>query len=151
MSIVGFNFTKISAERKNAVVGTININNNVGLTNVAETKLGLASGRGALRVSFKFISSYAPDFASLILEGDVIVLVDAKQAETVLESWKKGNQVPRTIFEPVMNHILDRCNVQALLLAKDLNLPSPVPLPKVQIQVPGTPKEEMKATKVKKK
>lgn len=156
MSIVGFNFTRISAERKNAVVGNINISNNVTIKDIAEAKLGLAGNRGALRISFIFKSEYSSGFATLLLEGDVLVLVDSKQTEDILAGWKASRQVPRPIAEQVMNHILDRCNIQALLLAKDLNLPSPVPLPKVRVNAPGAaPADEKaeapKATKVKKK
>jgi hypothetical protein len=30
----------------------------------------------------------------------------------------------------ILNHALDKCNVEALLLAREINLPSPVKLPK---------------------
>jgi hypothetical protein len=145
MSIVGFNFTKINAERKNAVVGTVNISNNIAIREITEAKLGLA-GRGALRISFTFKSEYSPNLAQLTFDGDVLVLVDAKQVEELIASWTKSRQVPRQIAEPVMNHILDRCNIQALLVSKDLNLPSPVPLPKVRVQTPADakPKAEEK-------
>lgn len=149
MSIVGFNFTKINAERKRAVLGTVNISNNITLKEVAETKLGIAGPRGALRVSFLFRSTYTPELAILQFEGDVLMLVDAKQSEEILGSWNKNKQLPKGVAEPLINHILDRCNIQALLVAKDLNLPSPVPLPKVRVQDSAAP--EVKSTKVGKK
>jgi hypothetical protein len=164
MSIVGFNFTKISAERKNAVVGMVNINNSITLVDIADAKIGLSGDRGALRVSFTFTSDYTPELATMTMAGDVLILVDSKTQAGVLESWSKSKQLPREIAEPEMNHILERCNIQALLLSKDLNLPSPVPLPKVQVTMPGeAPKakegeamkklgdEPMKSTKVAKK
>jgi hypothetical protein len=155
MSIVGFNFTKISAERKNSVVGTVNISNNITLREVSEAKLGLAGDRGAVRVTFTFGSEYTPDLAVLHMEGDVLLLLEVKQAQTVIENWKKSKQLSREIAEPLMNHILDRCNIQALLLSKDLNLPSPVQLPKVQFTPPGQSPEgnakPIKTTKIEKK
>ena len=149
MSIVGFNFTKISAERKKAVVGQINISNNITIKDVAETKLGIAT-KGAIRVSFQFTSTYAPDFATLQFEGDVIVLVDSKQSDDLLAGWKASRRLPNVVAEPLMNHVLDRCNLQALIVAKDLNLPSPVPLPKVRVSQSEAPKTETPKTKVKK-
>ena len=161
MNIVGFNFTKITAERKQAVLGNININNNITLKEVKEAKIGMAGDRGALRVSFVFTSDYAPNFATLLLEGDVLVFVESKQTADIIKGWDKSKNLPPALAAGVMNHILDRCNIQALLLAKDLNLPSPVPLPKVQMNVPApqpAPKVEPKAagkdvkiTKLKKK
>jgi hypothetical protein len=155
MSIVGFNFTKISAERKNAVVGTVNINNTITLREVTETKLGLGGDRGAIRIAFAFGSEYTPELATLQMEGDVLLLLEAKQAQAVVDGWKKSKQLPREVAEPVMNHILDRCNIQALLLSKDLNLPSPVQLPKVQFtppgQAPAGDAKAVKTTKIEKK
>jgi hypothetical protein len=156
MSIVGFNFTKINAERKLTVVGNVNITNNIQLKDVQEAKIGIVD-RGALRISFSFTSDYAPGLATILLEGDVLVLVDSKHSASILAGWKNGKQLPNDLAAQVMNHMLDRCNVQALLISKDLNLPSPVPLPKVQINIPKTQpaappkKEEVKTTKVKKK
>lgn len=156
MTIVGFNFTKISAERKNAVVGMVNINNSITLKDVAEAKLGLAGDRGALRMTFAFTSDYTPELATLMMEGDVLMLLEVKQAQSVLDGWKKSKNLPREVAEPLMNHILDRCNIQALLLSKDLNLPSPVQLPKVQFtpagQAPADPNaKQVKTTKIEKK
>lgn len=148
MTIVGFNFTKISAERKNAVVGTVNINNSITLRDVTEAKLGLSNDRGALRIGFVFTSDYSPELATLQMEGDVIMLFEVKQGQTILENWKKAKNLPREVAEPLMNHILERCNIQALLLAKDLNLPSPVQMPKVQFTQPT---DAPKTTKVEKK
>lgn len=153
MSIVGFNFTKISAERKQAVVGNISISNNISLKEVKEAKIGMGD-RGAVRVSFAFTSTYSPNYATLLLEGDVLVLVDSKQTASIIDGWNKNKNLPPQLAGQIMNHTLDRCNIQALLLSKDLNLPSPVPLPKVNVNAPqtaDTKADDVKATKVKKK
>ena len=145
MNIIGFNFSKISGERKNNVLGEININNNITIKEVAEAKIGLAGGdRGAVRLHFAFTSDYAPDLATLSMEGDVIILLENKQMLATLDGWNTSKQLSREFAEPVMNHILERSNIQALLLAKDLNLPSPVPLPKVEVNLSGV-KETKKA------
>ena len=33
----------------------------------------------------------------------------------------------------LLNTILTKCNVQALILSQEVNLPPPIPMPKVQI------------------
>ena len=151
MNIVGFHFTRISAERKRSAVGTININNNIALQDVTEAKMGVGD-RGAVRVSFLFTSKYAPDFATLTLEGDVLVLMETTKAKETIEQWGKGRKLNPALAQVVMNHLLDRCNIQALLLARDLGLPSPVPLPKVQMRpAQAAGKEPVTTTKVTKK
>jgi hypothetical protein len=104
------------------------------------------------RSSFAFRSEYQPQLAQFLFEGDVLVLVDAKQQASLIEGWQKSKQLPRQAAEQLINYILDRCNIQALLVSKDLNLPSPVPLPKVQVNNAAPAAEEQpKTTKVKKK
>jgi len=34
----------------------------------------------------------------------------------------------------VINSILGRCNIQALIMSKELNMPPPIPMPKVAQQ-----------------
>jgi hypothetical protein len=138
MNIVGFKFTKINAEVHKSAVGKVSINNNITLTGVNETKIGLGGDRSALSITWAYTSKYAPDLATLKMEGEVLMLADPSQSEEILKSFKENKQLPKNTVPKVMNHVLDRCNVQALLLSKDLNLPSPVPLPKVKGDVPAT-------------
>ena len=55
----------------------------------------------------------------------------AKQEE-ILKSWKKSKQVPKETMTEILNTVLMRCNVEALMLSRDVNLPPPIPMPKVQ-------------------
>jgi hypothetical protein len=147
MNIVGFNFTKISAERKRAMAGTVNINNNISLTDITEAKIGIGQGeRSAVRVSFSFKSEYTPEMALIALQGELLLLIESKRAAEILKNWKDKHQLPKDVAQVVMNHVLERCNIQALLFAKDLNLPSPVPLPKVSIGAPAQMKAQPKAS-----
>ena len=54
-----------------------------------------------------------------------------KQDE-IVKGWKKNKQVPKETMTEVLNTILARCNVSALMLSRDVNLPPPIPLPKVE-------------------
>lgn len=134
MAIIGFNFTKLQAEKLNATRGNININNNVSITDVQDATIPLAKEKKGLRLKFHFESHYEPKFGVLILEGDVILLETVKDAEKILEHWKKNHSLPNEMMPPVLNHILEKSNVQALIMARDLGLPAPIPLPKVNMQ-----------------
>jgi len=48
--------------------------------------------------------------------------------------WKDQKKVHKDVMTETLNVILDRCNIQALILARDINLPSPIPLPKVKVE-----------------
>jgi len=148
MNIVGFNFTKIAAERKRSMSGQVKVNNNVKLKELSEAKIGIGEGaQQAIRVSFLFVSEYQPNMASLSMDGDVLILLAKADADKLMNGWSAKKELPSGVASRLMNHILDRCNIQALLLAKDLNLPSPVPLPRVNV----SPKINAPAKKTAKK
>lgn len=135
MTVVGFNFNKINVEKKNNKKGKLTITNNFGITNVSEAKLSLGGDKAkALSFEFTFESKYEPDVAFIKLEGDLLFMLPTADANKVLEAFKKDKRVPNDFAEPVMNAILNRCNIEALFLSRELNLPSPIPLPKVNIK-----------------
>lgn len=134
MAIVGFTFTKILGEKSAGAHGKININNNVALTDVQEAKLGMAQGKTGLRIHFQFTSKFQPSIGVLLLEGDLLLLEDAKLAADVLKEWGASKTLPKQMMGGVLNHILERTNVQALIVARDLGLPAPIPMPKVNVQ-----------------
>ena len=137
MNIVGFNFTKIVAERQRSMVGQVKINNNIHLLGLSEAKIGIGEGaKQALKMTFSFTSEYEPKMAILRMDGDVLILLDKKNAQKVLADWEKDKKLPPGVASRTMNYILEKCNIQGLLLAKDLNLPSPVPLPRVNVKQP---------------
>ena len=54
------------------------------------------------------------------------------KVKEILKSWKKDNKVDKDILGPIYNTILSKCNVQAIVLSRDIQLPPPIPLPKVK-------------------
>jgi len=132
MAIVGFNFTKINVEKTKALTGKINISNNVSITNVEESKLGVGDKQKGLQFGFEFVSNYEPKMGSIKLEGDVVLLLETAKAEEIMGSWKKDKKIPKEIMTSVLNTALNRCNIQALILSQQVNLPSPIPMPKVE-------------------
>ena len=134
MTIVGFDFTKIDAEKKGPVKGKININNNVTIKNVEEQNLNLGKEKqNALKFVFEFIAKYEPDMGSIKLEGNVIYMADSKKIKEILDGWKKDKKLAKDISTGILNTVLTRSNVQALILSQNINLPPPIPLPKVQV------------------
>lgn len=143
MTIVGFNFNKISAEKKAGASGKINVSNNVILKNIEKAKIAVGTGDSdAIKYSFEFTSQYEPKMGSILLTGDVIAVEDVKTVKEVTENWKKSKTLPPEIMGPLLNNILTKCNIEALLLSKELNLPPPIQLPKIEIT--GDKKKEKK-------
>ena len=134
MTIVGFNFTKLEAEKKEGVKGKINISNNVSINKVGEKSLSITDEKQkVLAFTFEFTSKYDPDLGSIKITGDVLNMDSPAKAKEILDGWKKDKRLPKEIMTDVLNTILNKCNIQALILSEQVNLPPPIPLPKVQV------------------
>jgi len=142
MTFISFNFTKISAERTNPVRGKISINRSCNPTKVEEVDLG--SGQKGIRYDFEFSCEYTPDIATIALSGNLTEMLSGDAGKKVLEQWNKDKTLPSDSLERVMNAILNRCHVEALLIAKELNIPPPFNLPKVRVKDDAAAKVDAK-------
>ena len=134
MTVVGFNFTKVNAEKKQPVKGKISINNNIRIKNVEEIDLTMGKDQKGLKFSFEFSAKYDPEVANINLDGEVVYMAKADEAKEILARWKKEKKIAPGVMGKVLNTALAKCNIQALILSNDLNLPAPIPLPKVGIK-----------------
>jgi hypothetical protein len=143
MTVIGFNFTKISIEKKIMINGKININNNVGITGVDEANLPIVNDKqSALKFDFKFNTLFEPDIGGIEILGELFWLTQKEKAQEMIKSWKKDKNMNRDIMTSVLNTILNKCNIEALILCKDMNLPSPIPLPKFREAPAVSPAEK---------
>lgn len=144
MAIVGFSFTKILAEKRGPIKGRVSIKNNVSILGVEDAGFSMAKEKKGLRIKFAFDSTYEPEIGVIRFEGEVLLLEEAKVAASILERWAKEKALPAQMVAPILNQVLDRSNIQALVTARELNLPSPIQLPRVTLKKGVTGKEEKK-------
>jgi hypothetical protein len=134
MTIVGLQINKINVEKLAPAKGKVSVNNNVAVKDVEKTDLTFgASKQDALKFTFEFKASYEPKIATMVFEGTVTHFDKPEQIETLYKGWKKDKKVPPEVMTPILNSILTRCNVEALLLAREVSLPPPIPLPRVKV------------------
>ncbi len=135
MAIVGVGFNKIMVERKKTPKGKVGIRNNIAIKKVekADLSFGAANQKG-LRFSFEYTSIYTPDIGEILLTGDVIDIMDVKKADEIEKEWNKSKKIPSDLMNSLLNAILNKCNIEALLLAREISLPAPIPLPKVNLK-----------------
>jgi len=133
MAIIGFDLNKISVERSGNVRGEIKINNNVAIKEI--DKIGVPikkEDQEGLRFGFEFTSNYEPKIGSVFIKGNVVVVENKKKAEDILKQWKKDKKTESDVMTAVLNMVLEKCNIEALILSRDVNLPPSIPLPKVK-------------------
>lgn len=129
MRIIGFNFSKISIERKEKLEGKLEINQNVDIKEVVKEEVPFSS-QEALKVKFNFSIIYSKGFAKLEFEGQVILLPEKDEMKKFFKSWK-DKKIPEDSRVGLFNFIMGKCNIKALELEDELNLPLHVPMPKL--------------------
>ena len=67
MQIIGFNLTKVSAERKEKLEGKLEIKQNINIDDVSKERIPI-SENDVLKIKFNFGMDYNPDFAKLNFE-----------------------------------------------------------------------------------
>lgn len=133
MTVIGFQFTKILAERLTLPKGKINIQNNVSLTNVEEAPLMVKSEKqGSAKVYFSFTSKYEPKYGLIDLQGEVVWMDDKKNIQAMVSEWKKAKKLPKEMATPILNTVIQKSNIQALVMSRDVSFPPPLQLPKLK-------------------
>ena len=87
-------------------------------------------------VDFRFTANYHASEAVVGLiqiEGSLVWEGDAK---TLAKGWSSTGQMPPDVAQEIHTVIMTNCIPEAVLLARELRLPPPIPIPQVNIQQP---------------
>ena len=129
MQIIGFNLNKISIERKEKQQGKLEIKQNINIDDISTDKINI-SDKEIIKISFTFSVNYSPDFAKVELKGQIVLLPEKEELKDMLKEWKK-KQISEKFRIPLFNFIMSKCNIKALGLEEELNLPLHVPMPRI--------------------
>jgi hypothetical protein len=91
-------------------------------------------GERQASVNFRFTANYHASEAvvGLIqLEGNLVWEGDAKALVT---GWSSSGQMPPEVAQEIHTVIMSNCIPEAVILARELRLPPPIPIPQVNIQ-----------------
>lgn len=135
MVVIGFNLKKLLVERKGIVRGSLKVNTRMNILNLKKEEIKLVAAKDVLNFSFEFIINYTSivdhkgNVADLVFEGEILYLVDPKDTKKILDDWKK-KEIREDIKLRVLNTILTKCNLKALILEDELGLPPHIRLPR---------------------
>jgi hypothetical protein len=131
IKILGFNFTKVSAEKAPDFSGDIKLSTNINISSVEKQKLELVKDE-ALKISFSFTISYG-ELGKVELSGNMFLLTDSKVLKEALKSWE-DKKLPEDLRLSVLNVIMQRSSLRAFQLEEDLGLPLHMPLPRLSVE-----------------
>jgi|SRR3989344_2008500 len=135
MQIIGFSLNKISIERKEKQEGKLEIKQNINIDEISKDKINLSEGE-IIKVDFTFNVDYNPELAKLEIKGQTILLPNKEEIKDILKDWKK-KQVSENFRVPLFNFIMGKCNIKALELEDELNLPLHLPMPRLSSKKEG--------------
>ena len=136
MQIVGFNLTKMMAE-KSLPFKKANIINDISFTEVEKAQLDLLNKESeALKISFLYTLKYEDpakkdnQLAKLLFEGFLVLSMAKEETKEIIKSWKK-KQLPPNVHIALFNAILHKCTTRAVYMQDEIALPSHLPMPRL--------------------
>lgn len=134
MPIVGFGFTKVSAERKDQLKKQDKVQSSVKITSLKETKIKMSEEeKEALILSFDFNIDYS-NAGKLELLGNIVYYESPDKINELLTAWEKNKTVPPEFGAMMYNFILGKANIKALQLEEEVGLPLHLRLPQVKVK-----------------
>ena len=144
MRLVGFNFTKINAEKLADKLEGLKISTNIDISEIHDVKSGVFKIKEELvGVKFTYAVNYEPDYAKIELAGNVLLAIDSKVAKEILKQWK-DKKIANELKLPLFNIILKKSNLKSLQLEEELNLPLHIPMPSLKPEQVKDEKPESK-------
>jgi len=135
MVVVGFSFNKIEVEKKPDFKGKVSIKNNIQIKDVEKSDLFLGKTKqDSLKFTFEYSTVYEPGLGKISFTGNVLFVEEEKKIKDILKEWKKGKKIEAEVMTVLLNNILSKCNIEALMLSRDAGLPPPMPMPKVEVK-----------------
>ena len=139
MRIVGFNYTKILAEKEAPPIGKLNISMSLDIDSIEKQKLPAIGA--VLKADFNFSIKYEK-IAKLDFKGSIYFTAEEEKVREIMKKWK-DKKVPDDIRVPLYNLILTKSNIKALELEDEFGLPTHIPFPK--IERPSTQQQQEKS------
>lgn len=134
MKLLGFNFTKIHAEKQKDNLDNLKIGTRIDVSEIKEANPGMLKTKEVvLTVKFLYGLDYEPDIAKIDLEGHLLISLEPKKAREVLKEWK-NKKMPEDFKLTLFNVVMRKSTLRALRLEEELNLPAHFQLPSLKIQ-----------------
>ncbi len=128
MRLIGFNFTKIQAEKIKDRTDSIKFNSKINIPSIEPLKTDLIKTKeDIVKINFNYVLSYEPEFAKIEISGNMLVSLDSKLTKQVLKGFN-DKDTPNDFKIFVLNLILKKVNLRALQFEDELNLPMHLPL-----------------------
>ena len=103
---------------------TIKIENNSAITQISKAEGDLH------QIEFRFTANYT-GLGYIKIEGHLNV---ADLSDKVMDEWRRTNNLPMEDANAVHNAVVSNCMITALIVAREIKRPAPMPIPRINMQ-----------------
>ena len=111
----------------NQIPRPLRIDHNVTVVNIS------LNDENTSNIEFQYAANYG-SVGIIRMEGNLIF--EDKNIKDLVDAWKTSRKMPDNVATTVHNAIIHACLTEAVFIARDLNLPPPIPLPQIKIGKP---------------
>ena len=130
MAILNVKFNKITAERKDRDVKSIEVKANSTILSLKRTKDKRIGDY--LHVNFKYDVLYQPDIGEVHLEGTL--WYTNPKLDSVVEETKDKVELKHDAIREISTAVVQESIVEALDMSRKLQMPAPLQLPSVNVK-----------------
>ncbi len=132
MAIIGLSFNVMEAKRdkEQKIKAEIKVNSVPRINDIREVTISTLGGKKVLSMDFEFVTTYDPRVGEIKIGGDLLYLTDDNKA--LLKQWEKEKKIPEKPSLEILNYLFRRCLIKVSMIAEDLQLPPPLPMPTVK-------------------
>jgi len=127
MQIKSFEATTIEAKRFSKTgerMANIKIENNSAITQISKGADGLS------HIDFRFTANYT-GLGYIKIEGQITV---SDFSDKAIDEWRRSSNLPVDDANIVHNAVVGNCMITALIVAREIKLPAPMPMPRINMQ-----------------
>jgi|TARA_Y100000310_G_scaffold159627_1_gene159313 hypothetical protein len=129
MPVIAFNIESIFAEKNKPVTKETKIENNMTIKDISSL-----TNKTLAKFNFEFATEYQPEIGNLRVNGHLVFRDEDKKIKEILDIWNKTKKIHKDLMNDITNFILVKCNIKALELSQQVNLPPHIKLPMVQLE-----------------
>lgn len=115
---------------------------NIRIDHNSSLKVFSYAGNNEAQVEFEYIASYGP-IGFIKFEGELVFVSD--DAEELAKQWQTKKNMPDNVASHVHTSLMHFCLPEAVMIARDLKLPPPIPLPQVRFDKQDSGKQNKKS------
>lgn len=102
----------------------IKIENNSAITQISK-------GEGDIcYIDFRFTANYT-GLGYIKIEGHIVA---SDLSEKMMDDWRRTNNLPVEDANTVHNAVVSNCMITAMIVAREIKLPAPMPIPRINMQ-----------------